>query len=909
MRKIAASPLASEAMAGEIYGREEELSRVEAFIGRAGRPAAAMVLEGDAGIGKSTLWLAGLDLARKRGFRLLLSRPAEAERDLAYLGLGDLFDDALDLVLPALSAPRRAALEVATLRDHSGPGAVDARALGVALRDALRLLSADQTVLIAIDDVQWFDDPSARALAFALRRLPKVNVAVLLARRGAVTTLIEEAVDAEHITIGPLSVGAAHKLIQTRLQLTLSRPALLSLHERSGGNPFYILELARLADGGAATLDRLVGGRLKDLPPATRRALLLVAAHGRPPRRLIDNRELAPALDANVLEVDAETVRFTHPLLAAAVYEGATQEDRRRVHRLLASTADDDISRARHLALGAAGSDEAVADELERAAAAASARGATMFAAQLAELSVALTPADAGPEFRRRVIQQADLLSATGDGRRAISLLEAACNSAPAGLARAKLLAREADVEDRFIGPRRAIALYREALAEADGDDALVAAVHKGLAGLVMVSEERNEGLEHARRAVEAASRTGDAALRCEALAAYGQIHFRSGLGVAKAEMDEAVALERSLPSWPVPASASWSSVYQLLWAGELDRARTLIEDMRPTLVAREDPELEQLFWFGALVEWRAGHWPEAARQAAACLAIREEFGIEGQQPPAELPAALIDAHMGRIDEARQRSERMLRRAESEGILIAQSGHRWVLGFIELSLGDATRALDYLRRGWELRDSVNLLEPGHRFELADTLEALIAAGELDEAEAKLAPWEDRSRRLDRSWALAITSRCRALLHSARGDLAAAQRQFDDALGEHARTQDPFQHARTLLAMGSTQRRAKHRSAARSSLEQALAIFNRLPAPLWADKARAELGRIGGRAPAKDDELTEAERRVAELVAMGRTNHEVAASLFLGERTVASHLTHIYAKLGVRSRTELAHRLR
>ncbi len=125
--------------------------------------------------------------------------------------------------------------------------------------------------------------------------------------------------------------------------------------------------------------------------------------------------------------------------------------------------------------------------------------------------------------------------------------------------------------------------------------------------------------------------------------------------------------------------------------------------------------------------------------------------------------------------------------------------------------------------------------------------------------------------------------------------------------EHARTVDPFQHARTLLALGATERRAKRRADARATLEAALAVFERLGSPLWAGKARAELGRIGGRAPSRGD-LTESERRVAVLVAEGKTNREVATALFLGERTVASHLTHIYAKLGVRSRTELARRL-
>ena len=137
-----------------------------------------------------------------------------------------------------------------------------------------------------------------------------------------------------------------------------------------------------------------------------------------------------------------------------------------------------------------------------------------------------------------------------------------------------------------------------------------------------------------------------------------------------------------------------------------------------------------------------------------------------------------------------------------------------------------------------------------------------------------------------------------------GDLEGASTSFEGALREHARTADPFQHARTLLALGATERRAKRRADARATLESALAVFEQLGSPLWADKARAELGRIGGRAPSSGD-LTESERRVAVLVAEGKTNREVATALFLGERTVASHLTHIYAKLGVRSRTELA----
>jgi DNA-binding CsgD family transcriptional regulator len=230
-----------------------------------------------------------------------------------------------------------------------------------------------------------------------------------------------------------------------------------------------------------------------------------------------------------------------------------------------------------------------------------------------------------------------------------------------------------------------------------------------------------------------------------------------------------------------------------------------------------------------------------------------------------------------------------------------------VLGFIAASLDNAAAGLANLRRAWDIYDELGYFEPGHRLELADTLEALIAVGELEEAERRLAPWESRARALDRTWAIAITARCRALLLAARGDVGGSFAAFDEALAHHARSLYPFEHARTLLALGTTQRRAKQRGAARATLEQALGMFEGLGAPLWADKARAELARIGGRAPSRG-ELTEAERRIAALVAESRTNREVAAALFLTEHTVETALTRVYRKLGVRSRAELAVRL-
>jgi DNA-binding CsgD family transcriptional regulator len=197
-----------------------------------------------------------------------------------------------------------------------------------------------------------------------------------------------------------------------------------------------------------------------------------------------------------------------------------------------------------------------------------------------------------------------------------------------------------------------------------------------------------------------------------------------------------------------------------------------------------------------------------------------------------------------------------------------------------------------------------MLEPAQRLELGDLLEALIAVGELTEADDVLAIWEARAVALDRAWALAILARCRGLMLAARGDLEGAFACFERALSEHARSTDPFHHARTLLAFGRAQRRAKKRGAARTTLEDTLRRFERLGAPLWAEQARAELARIGGRVPSSDD-LTEAESRIAMLVAEGQTNREVAAALFLTVHSVETALTRIYRKLGVRSRVELA----
>jgi AAA ATPase domain len=359
------------------------------------------VLEGEAGIGKSTLWLAAVEHARSRGLRVLRSRPAEAERGLVHVGLGDLFEDVLDEVLPALPAPRRRALEIALVREEQAGEKLDPRTLGLAARGALQSLSQDSRLLVAIDDVQWLDDASARALAFALRRLSDANLGLLLARRvgmGLPSGAIEQAIGAERlerVRVGPLSVGATQRLLQARFGRAFPRPTLIRLHETSGGNPFYALELARALEAEGTerdptqpvhvpeSLERLVRGRIGDLTPATRAALSIVAVSGRAsPAMLgaagVSEAALAPAFAAGVIARADTVIRFTHPLLASALYQELPVEDRQGAHRLLAGMVDDPLARARHLALSLQAPDADVAAELDDAAAVATTRGASV---------------------------------------------------------------------------------------------------------------------------------------------------------------------------------------------------------------------------------------------------------------------------------------------------------------------------------------------------------------------------------------------------------------------------------------------------------------------------------------------------------------------------------------------------
>jgi DNA-binding CsgD family transcriptional regulator len=915
-------------MAFEIVGREEDLGSVIAFIDEGEGGTAALVLEGEAGIGKSTLWLAAVEAARERGFLVLSARPAETERGLAHVGLGDLFEDVLDDVLPGLPAPRRRALEVALLREDAAGDAVDPRALGIATRSALQLLGKDQRLVVAIDDIQWLDDSSARALAFALRRLVDETILVLFARRVGTAlppSEVEQTIDSmrvERLAVGPLSLGAIHRLLQVRLGRTFPRPTLLHLYETSGGNPFYALELARERDAGGTagdptpplrvpeSLERLVRNRLSDLSAPTREALSLVAAGGRSsPAMLraagVDEGALAQAVAARVLEHTDGVIRFTHPLLASALYQELPHDARERAHRLLADIVDDPLVRARHLALAASEPDAEVAATLEDAATLAASRGASVTAAELAEHAVRLTPADARGDRQRRAIEAVRAHRLAGDARRARADADKLLALPLSRRQRVEALIVLSDIEQ--IGAlERAIALRREALAAADSLPALQASIHAWLASAVRLTEGLGAAVLHARASLELAERLGDDRLRAEALTALSVVRFNAGepdaLELAEQALDLAAAAGESKRLFE-----AWEGlVHVLVWSAQLDRARTLLESQYEELRERDEAATAPVLWYLSLVELGAGRLALAADYAERQREINRLYAIDDQEDPLAIwVVARVAAHRGELDRARELAGRSLALAQGRPQVVA--GQAGVLALVEAWNEKPLEAVAHFSAAEEARYSTGVRAPSMYWWRAEYVETLLKLGRIDAAVDLLDVWEADATRLGLGWVLAHVTRCRGLVAAARGDVDAALALLAQAAAGHEAVHDPFGRARALLALGIVRRRGRQKALSREAIEAALEAFEKIGAAGWAGKARTELGRIGGRT--REQGLTGAERRVAALVAEGRTNREVAAALFLGERTVETHLSHVYAKLGVRSRAELARKFR
>lgn len=907
-----------------IVGRRAERDAVSALLDATQSGASALVLEGDAGIGKTTIWLEGIAEARQRDWWVLSCRPAEAEVALPFVALCDLLDLVPDALLPSLSLPQRTALARIEPAEALGRLAVSRASVAV-----VRELARGRPVLIAIDDIQWLDPASSSVLEFVARRVSDLPVRFLIARRCARETTpplgLGRALDRTHlalIQVGPLSFEDLDRLLGASLGLHLPRPRLIELSRISGGNPLYALEIARSAarhpeslETAALTVPESLGAllraRLDALSPEAGDAILLAAAASHPTVGLIEraagrSEGISQAVRDTILELDGSRLRFAHPLLASIAYENAFPWQRREAHRQLATVTDEPEERARHLALGADEPSEATAHELDRAASLATARGAPEAAAQLAEHAARLTPAGLEDERRRRLAGAAEHHVASGDPTRGRIILERLIDELNPGPTRADLLWRLADAVGDDLGA--SIRLCEQALAEVGSEAAIEAQIHTALGVFTWLAGDLERAAGHCRASADCAELTGDRLLVAVSLGELCHAETVLGRRHRDEDMERALELERDIAAFPANMRPSFQLGVIRMYTDEPDQARPLLwaELERAHATGDEAARFGVLFRLAEL-ELRAGNWAAAARHADDARASALQAGIEQEQSVVLMVHALVRAHLGDLDAARDAAESALAIAESGGDRIVATRSRGVLGFVELSRGDPAAALEHLGpAGRELR-ALGIGELSISGVVQNEIEALVALGRLDEAEDVLGWVEERGRPTSRAWHAAVAARGRALVAAARGDIEAADTAIRSALEAHERLPQPFELGRTLLVKGQIERRLKRRGEARRALTRALELFDSLGAPLWAEKAAEELARIPGRTPGSND-LTETERRVADLVAEGRSNKEIAGALFVSVRTVEANLSKAFAKLGVHSRTELLVRL-
>jgi DNA-binding CsgD family transcriptional regulator len=904
-----------------VIGRESELAVIRDFVD-ADASRRAIVLVGGAGIGKTTLWEAAVGLARARGLRVLSARGSSAEAQLSFSALIDLCDEVGSEDLADLAAPQRTALEVALLRAEPRGAPPSAHAIALGFRNLLRSLAARGPVLVAVDDVQWLDAPSLEVLSFAARRLDDERVAFLMARRADMPTPMERVFDRRDlqcVEVAALSFGAIRQLLIERLGLRVSRQLLHRMVGITLANPLFVLELGRelLVTGLPRVADELpvpsgiedvLGMRVAALSQPLRRVLVALALSGDlrvgELVAVTSDAVVDQAVDQGVVHVNGDRVRAAHPLLAAMALRAAGRGDRRELHVKLAGALRDAELRAMHLALATDGPDGALAVAMAAAAASASARGARQNAVALADHALRLTPADAGCRSDR-VLELAEYLETAGELQRLTDLLTPEVDALPPGepRARAWLMLSEGagsrhmdDLAD----------MRRRALAEGADDPGLQSRILAKQAsnGAASAVVDLAQAEVWALAAVKAAAAAGSNERR---MSWYALAWVQALTGRAVDDLCGASRAESEATAY-VAASPERVAGQRLVWRGEIRRAREVLA--RLLRLADEHGELESYALMRlhmCELHLRVGEW------GAAESLLREWSQSTDRElmfrPKYERCQALLAAGRGDIGQMERWASLAVARGD-------QTGCRWdeleglrALGVGRLFAHQPARAATSLRAIWVHVEREGVREPGVFPVAPELVQALSELGELHEAEAVTERVAELAERQAHPWGLITAQRCRSMIRLAGAavdaDAAdALERAADDyeTLGLH------FDAARSLLSLGRAQRRLRQWGSARRALKRAAADFEAMGSTGWAQQARADLARVGARSPRPEGELTHSEQRAAELAAEGLSNKEIARELVVTVHTVEVHLSRAYAKLGVRSRGQLAGRL-
>jgi DNA-binding CsgD family transcriptional regulator len=865
--------------------------------------------------------------ALDRSYCVLSCRPVESEAQLAFTALGDLLEEVPDSATAELPVPQRRALEVALLQiDAEGPPPLP-RAVSLGFLGVLRALAASGPLVIALDDLQWLDRPSASTLEFAARRLRGEPIGFVLSRRAAeadVPLALDQTFPPEavrRLLIGPLDGDSLGRLIRSRFDVHLGPPTLRQLEAASGGNPYFAIELARsLAERDIplgpgvplpvpGTLRALLGVRLADLAPEIHGVTLAASALARPTVALVEasvrsvdpSAALAAAVDAGLLELDRDRVRFAHPLIASVVYADADAAERRALHALIAEVVEEPEERARHLALATDAPDEDVAASLDEAARSVRARGAPGEAAELYEEARRLTPPLQTNDAARRAVDAAECHFEGGDFARVRALLEEVTAGTRSSTERARALVFLGWVRASQEGFGVGADIFRAALEAVGPDIPLRIEIERGLAWTLHELGDLQAAEIHRRAALEMAERLREPSVLARVISDMAFFEAITGRGDPLSRIESALELDEPGEWRAICGRPRWIHAMILVWRGELDSAGAVLHEMhRAALDHGDEHSLPYILFYLAKIEMLRGRFESASAYAQRAYEGTVETGQQNEQPFGLTIKALVDAHLGRVEAAREATDEGMTLALHLGVVPAYLELRAARGFLELSLASYEEAHRFLGTLREEVAKAGFGEPAlFRFH-GDAIEALVALGKLEEAASLIGELEERGEALQHQWARVIAARCRGLLSAAGGDLPAALSALERALELHEGLGQPLELARTHLVMGTIRRRSRQKRAARDSLQAALNSFEQIGARLWAERARAELARIGGRALAADA-LTPTEQRVAELVAAGGTYREVANALFISPKTVQWNLSKVYRKLGIRSR--------
>ncbi len=756
----------------DIVGRALELETVDGFltqVATADGGSSALLVEGEAGIGKSTLWRVAVAHAQERSMLILRCAPAAAEEALSFAALRDLLGGLPADASARLPEPQRQALGVALLQ-LSTDGVADPGVLCAALTSVIREAAAIRPTIVAIDDAQWLDSPTARALAFVVRRLGASPVGFLVTRRtGEDAPLFTdtEATLAERanlIRLGPIGFGALHRLLTVRTGHRFARPVVARIERMSGGNPMTALEIAR-ALLESDTIDThqdvdlpvperlrdLLNARLVRLDPSARSVLLLAAALSHPTTALIgaasddaaaSMRGLIAAEAAGIVAIDDEELRFTHPLFASVVQAAASPALRRATHRRLGAVVASDEERAHHLALAATAEDAAVADLLEVAAVQTYHRGAPDIGAGLLARAAALTPAADVEARGRRVVLEAEGLMEAGDLAGSVSALEAALDWIPAGRRRAEALLL-LGTGQWYLGRPQASATLERALAETSIEATLRGRIHSLLALFV---DDREDSRAHSRTAVGLIDPDVDPSALAFAMFGCFYADVLVGLPPDVAMFEQALVIEPATPSWGA------STIPALWWkyTDQPDLARTRLD--RHLRWARDSGDASsdaELYAHLAELERYAGRWSAADDAADRSLDAAEQMG-QSMPNPSHRVRALVDVHLGRLDRAFPAAESGVAASRDTDPEL-EAMYLDVLGTAQVAAADDASAVRSFDRMGQLIEARGIREPlRHRTE-PDHLEALLGMGDTERAARLLSRLLQRHERMPRPW--------------------------------------------------------------------------------------------------------------------------------------------------------------